>query len=219
MKILTYFQYTSTMAVVRQKNSSHVIRTKQQLAPLASSARQEIVDMLSQMGTVPVAELAAALGRPADAIYYHLRALERAGLVIHSGNRKQGKRKAALFCTVSPDLKLLYRVGPEGNAREITAIVSSMLRLGARDFRRALQRGGATVSGPRRELWALRRAGWLTPGEIVGVNRSIESLASAVSKPRGKGRLYAITVVLTPVDHGRGKGIAPRHIRRNGRSR
>jgi DNA-binding transcriptional ArsR family regulator len=175
--------------------------------------------MLSQMGTVPVAELSAALGRPADAIYYHLRALERAGLVIRAGSRKQGKRQAALFRTISPDLSLEYQVGPKGNAREITAIVSSMLRLGARDFRRAFQRGGATVSGPRRELWALRRAGWLTPEEMIKVNRSIESLASAVSRPRGKGRLYAITVVLTPVDHRRGKRSAPRHIRRNSRSR
>jgi hypothetical protein len=35
----------------------HVVRTKKQLAALVSGARQEIVDVLSQMGTVSVAEL------------------------------------------------------------------------------------------------------------------------------------------------------------------
>jgi DNA-binding transcriptional ArsR family regulator len=63
----------------------HVVRTKKQLAALVSAGRQEIVDVLSQIGTVSVAELAAALNRPADAIYYHLRVLKRAGLVIHAG--------------------------------------------------------------------------------------------------------------------------------------
>jgi DNA-binding transcriptional ArsR family regulator len=195
----------------------HVVRTKKQLAALVSGARQEIVDVLSQMGTVSVAELAAALGRPRDAIYYHLRVLKRAGLVMHAGDRGHGRRREELFCTVSPDLRLAYRVGGGGNAPAITAIVGSMLRLGTRDFRRAFQTGDVNVSGSGRELWALRTTGWLKPEEMVRVNQSIESLAHAVSKPRGKGRLYAITVLLTPLDHrARRNGTkAIRHKERN----
>lgn len=165
-----------------------------------------------------MAELATALGRPADAIYYHLRLLKRAGLVMHAGNRNQGKRQEELFRTVSPDLKLEYKVGRAGNTREITAIVGSMLRLGARDFRRAFQKGDAKVSGSRRELWALRATGWLRPEEIVKVNRSIKSLAMAVSKPCGKGRLYSITVLLTPLDH-RGRGAGAKFVPRKERHR
>ena len=185
------------------KRSSHIIRSKKELTSLASSARQEIVDVLSQMGTISVAELAAALGRPAVAIYYHLHVLKRVGLVIHAGNRNKGKRQEELVRTVSPDLKLDYQPGRRGNTREITAIVGAMCRLGARDFRRAFQRDDVRVVGSQRELWALRTTGWLTREEIVKVNRYIKTLASAVSKPRGKGRLYAITVLLTPLDHRR----------------
>jgi predicted transcriptional regulator len=49
------------------------LRRLPQLAALATAARQEIVDVLEQMGTVSVAEMAGALGRPADALYFHLR--------------------------------------------------------------------------------------------------------------------------------------------------
>ena len=186
---------------VKPASHCHVIKTKKELAALVSGARQEIVDVLSQMETPSVAELATALGRPADAIYYHLRILQRAGLVVCAGSRNHGKRQEQLFRTISPDLRLAYKIGKRGNVREITAIVRSMLRLGARDFRDAFHGGDAKVSGRGRELWALRTTGWLKAEEVVKLNRSISSLARAVSKPRREGRLYGITVLLTPLDH------------------
>ena len=140
--------------------NAYFVRAKKQFAALASSARQEIVDVLSQMGTVSASELASVLGRPADAVYYHLRVLKRVDLVLHAGYRNQGRRREELFRTVSPDVRLQYETGSGGNVREVTAIVGSMLRLGIRDFRRAFQSGNSRVSGSRRELWALRTTGW-----------------------------------------------------------
>jgi hypothetical protein len=72
-----------------------------------------------------------------------------------------------------------------------------MLRMGIRDFRRSFQGTDVIVSGPYRELWALRKTGRLTLADIAGVNRSIERLKRAVSKPHSRGRLYGITVLLT----------------------
>jgi DNA-binding transcriptional ArsR family regulator len=173
-----------------------VISKDDQLRALASSARQEIVDVLSRMGTASIAEIAAALGRPADALYYHLRELVRVRLVVRSV-RKRGGREEALFRTVAPMLELRY--GSPLTPR----IISSMLRLGARDFRRAFASGAVSTAGPRRELWALRTTGWLTPGDVAGVNRGMRALRDAVSRPRRPGRLYAITIVLTPLDRSR----------------
>ena len=47
---------------------NYIIRSKRQMRALAASTRQEILDVLPRMGTVSVAELATALGRPADAL-------------------------------------------------------------------------------------------------------------------------------------------------------
>src|SRR5215470_720723 len=112
----------------------HVIRSGSQLKALASAARQEIVDVLSGLGSVTVAELAATLGRPADALYYHLKVLVRAGLVVQEESDKASGRPEAKFRTVAPELQLEYSSSDVRRVRSTCAIVSSMLRLGTRDF-------------------------------------------------------------------------------------
>jgi len=185
---------------MEKRSKEHVISSKPQLSALASAPRQEIVDVLSRMGTVTVADLAATLGRPADALYYHLRVLVRVGLVVAVESEKTQGRRETSFRTVSPELHLEYSSTDRSRVRSTSAIVSSMLRLGIRDFRRSLAAGTARLAGPRRELWALRATGWLAPDEIEQVNGKMQSLRDAVWKPKGKGRLYGITILLTPLD-------------------
>ena len=185
---------------MRKRSKVHRIESSTQLRTLASAARQEIVDVLSRMGTVTVAELAATLGRPADALYYHLRVLVRAGLVVPERAERKRGRDETLFRTIAPELQLEYSSTDPKRVRSTSAIVSSMLRLGMRDFRRSLAAGTARLVRPGRELWALRATGWLTPDDIEQVNGKMQTLRDAVWKPKGKGRLYGITILLTPLD-------------------
>jgi len=178
-------------------DQGHFIRSDAQLKALASAARQEIVDVLSRMGTVTVADLAATLGRPADALYYHLRVLLRSGLVVEA---KSGASREARYRTVAPELHLEYSSTDAKRVRETSAIVSSMLRLGIRDFKRSLVAGTAKLAGPERELWALRATGWLEPKQLHSVNMQIQQLRDSVWKPKGPGRLYGITILITPLD-------------------
>jgi DNA-binding transcriptional ArsR family regulator len=180
---------------------NYVIRSKRQMRALAASTRQEIVDVLSRMGTVSVAELATALARPADSLYYHLRILKRVGLVLSAGSRRLAGRSEALFRAVAPELSLCYQLGRKGNGREVNAIIASMLRLGIRDFGESFETATAAVSGPNRELWGLRVTGWLTQDQIAEVNRHIRRLMQIMATPGRNGRLYAVTVVLTPLAH------------------
>ena len=185
------------------KAERYIIRNEKQLAVLAAAARQEVADVLAEMGTVSISEIAATLGRPADSLYFHIRALRKAGLVKQAGYRLRRGRKEALFRTVAPDLCLHYEPSNAANRLAVTAIVSSMLRLGIRDFQRAFNRADAIVSGPKRELWAVRKTGRLSLAQITALNRSIEQMRRDVSNPQGRGRLYGITILLTPLDHRR----------------
>jgi DNA-binding transcriptional ArsR family regulator len=177
----------------------YIIRSKRQMRALAASTRQEIVDVLARMGTVSVAELATALGRPADSLYYHLRILKRVGLVLSAGSRQLNGRPEALFRAVARELSLRYELGKRGNGSEINAIVASMLRLGIRDFSRSFETADTSVAGPDRELWALRTTGWLSQDQIAEVNRYIEKIMHVMAAPGRNGRLYAVTIVLTPL--------------------
>src|SRR5580700_3502221 len=151
------------------KSNRHLVKDKPQLAALASGVRQEIVDVLPRLGTVSVAELARALDRPPDALYYHIRALLRVGLVVEVGSSRDGRRREALYRAVAPQLEL--RLEPRTPAREAaaSAIVTSMMRMGIRDYQRAIGREDFVVSGPDRDVWALRTTGWLTPEKVKKV--------------------------------------------------
>lgn len=178
---------------------NYIIRSKRQMRALAAPTRQEIVDVLPGMGTVSVAELATALGRPADSLYYHLRMLKRVGLVLSAGSRRLNGRRETLFRAVAPEMSLCYELGRKGNGSQVNAIIGSMLRLAMRDFSNSFKSGEASVSGPNRELWALRKTGWLSQEQIGEINRYIEKLMHVMAAPGRKGRLYATTIVLTPL--------------------
>lgn len=184
-------------------SSLHVIASKKQLTALTSAARQEILDVLTQMGTASVAELAATLGRPPDALYYHLRILVRAKLAENVGHRKAGRRQEALFRAVASELRIDYELSRRSHKKTLTAVVSSMLRLGVRDFRNAVRNEAVIVAGKHRELWALRRTGWLTKTDLVEIVESVERLAQSVARPSGIGQLYGITILLTPLNRRR----------------
>ena len=178
---------------------NYIIRSKRQMRALAAPTRQEIVDVLPRIGTVSVAELATTLGRPADALYYHLRILERVGLALRAGSRRVNGRRETLFRAVAPEMSLHYELGRKGNGSQVNAIIASMLRLGIRDFSNSFQSADASVSGLTRELWALRKTAWLSQDQIAQINRCIEKLTHVMAAPGRKGRLYAVTIVLTPL--------------------
>jgi predicted transcriptional regulator len=184
-------------------NSIYVIASKKQLSALTSASRQEILDVLTQMGTVCVTELAATLGRPPDALYYHLRILQRVGLIEKIGERKTTRRQEALFRAIARDLRIDYDLARRKDEKTLSAVAASMLRLGIRDFRRAIRNRSVIVSGEYRELWAARKTGWLRKGDLPSLLESIERTAQSVARPSVEGQLYGITILLTPLNRRR----------------
>ena len=187
------------------KSKTYVIRDDKQMTSLRAASRQETLDALASMGPVSVPELAAVLGRPPDSLYYHIRILQKVGLVQDAGVRECEGRKERLVRAVAPDLRLSYVPGSGGNAEEVTAIVDSMLRLTSRDFEDAFQNENTVVEGPDRELWAARTIGWLTKDQLVEMNRRITQLLQMMitSPPRSGEQLFALSVVMTPLQRSK----------------
>src|SRR4029450_2776353 len=96
---------------------TRLIAAPAQVAALLSPVRQEILDALARLGTASIADIAATLGRPADALYYHLRELVRVRLVVRSVSTRTG-RGEALFRTIAAMVVLDYGAAlPPGTAR------------------------------------------------------------------------------------------------------
>lgn len=173
-----------------------------QIRLLASPVRQEVVDTLAALGgEAEVGELAEHLGRSADGLYYHLRALTAGGLLEETERLpRRGRRFRLVGCGNTP-LRLAYNLGANGNAEELQGFADGLLQVAGRDFRSALDEGLATVAGPQRELWASRSKGWLSPSDLAEVNALLCRLGDLISQPRTvqRDKLISLAFFLAPV--------------------
>lgn len=174
-----------------------------QIRLLRSPVRQEIVDTLAALGgEASVGALAEQLGRPADGLYYHLRALTKGGLVTEVAGPDGGERLYRLAGDGNEPLRLAYASGPQGNLSELSPFARGLFKIAIRDFEDALGTEGVVVDGRRRELWVSRNKGWLSPEELEEVNALLERLSTLTSQPkaRGRTRLMSFAFVLSPVN-------------------
>ena len=191
-----------THPITEKVSSTHPVESAQQIRALASTVRQELIDALQALGTASVPELAKQLGRPADALYYHLRALQRVGLVRKVGHRQQARHVEALYSTVAPEqsLKLSYKTGPIAENAALKQLVGSMLRVSGRAFSTALGDADCVTEGPQRELWAGRIQGWLTSDGLTRANKLLQELGElfAPGQRPVDSRLFALQFLLSP---------------------
>jgi DNA-binding transcriptional ArsR family regulator len=177
------------------------IRDTRQIAVLGSPARQEVVDALQALGPCSVAELAEALGRAPDSLYYHLRKLERAALVVRHGTRTSGAREETLYAT--PGVMVVDH--EPGTAREranVLRLVGSALRIAERDLRTALGSGRAVYRrNAQRNAWGARTKGWLTRAELAEVRAHLAAVTDLLARGKKQpgAELHAVTFVLTPL--------------------
>ena len=187
---------------VRDTASSGTIRDPQQIRALESPVRQEVVDTLEALGTASVREIAAELGRPPDALYYHVRALLESGLLVPAGSRGDGRRREALYALpmAGDALRLAYDPDDPTNVEAVTAVVGAMLRVAGRDFAAGFRPQVAVCEGPRRNLWAARMKGWLDGEELEEVQSLLERLRHLMDRPRRSPdqRLHSLTFVIAP---------------------
>jgi DNA-binding transcriptional ArsR family regulator len=174
-----------------------MIKDRKQILALASPVRLAVIDTLEDMGPLSVAALARTIGVKADALYYHLRILEKRGLVRRVSSADATE---AVFALAAGPLILAYDAKDARNRDAVTRVAGAMVRGALRAFRTAFS-GRARVTGKRRELWAAQQTARLSAAELEEVNRHLRALLetfAAARHPDSEERLYALTFVLSP---------------------
>lgn len=121
-----------------------------------------------------MADLAGLIGRPADGLYFHLRVLEKCGLVRwRDGDRGERREGTVVELAVVP-LRLTYSNDARARAQN-ARIVGSAIRMSMREFEAACAETSVPADGPGRQLWGGRSKGWLTGAEIARLVEHIES--------------------------------------------
>lgn len=184
----------------RARTGAYRIKRPDQIAALESAVRQEIVDTIQAAGPRSAPEISALMGRPADALYYHLKRLVGVGLLVIRATRRTGRRDEAVYDLAGHPLVLDYPVRARGREHPLARLVRSMLRTGERDFQAAVGTDQARPDGDRRNLWAGRRHAWLSARDLERVNGLVDQLVSIMTRARKptQGELCTLTLVLAP---------------------
>jgi DNA-binding transcriptional ArsR family regulator len=176
-----------------------------QIRALSSPLRQDILDAVTAIGPCSVAELAAVIDRRPDGLYYHVRRLVKVGL-LREVRDDESTRGELRLDVPKKGYYLQYDPGSRANKAAILRVAGAMVRSAERGFRRAFDPKVAVVSGPRRNLWASRVRGALTPDELAEVNVLMERLHAIMRCGRRdagdtadrKRSLHELTIVLAP---------------------
>lgn len=181
----------------------------EQRAALASPMRLEILGQFVEGEPMAVAELAERMGRPANAIHYHVRRLVGVGLLKRAGERRRGTRREALYRPAARRIALPTPTRGPGREAALKTL-SAALRMTERDFEAALEAGDVVADGPGRTMTAFRLHARLTPAALARVNRHIDAMLEILEREGGRRRLppdakhhCSLTLALLPL---RGRG-------------
>ena len=177
----------------------HVVRRLGELRALTSVHSHEIVDALSSQGPSSVKELGAHLGRPAASLYYHVRKLVRAGLVVEDRVRPTARRDESVYRLVADELKIDGRFGSSAWRAELQRLARLRLRAVERDFTAALDDPTVVREGRRKELGMRSAQARLTARDLETLNGLLEPVLDFLaSRKPARGELYSVTAIVSP---------------------
>lgn len=174
----------------------HVIRQARQVGALISPFRHHLMRTLSSIGPATVRELAEALGRSPESLYYHLRALERVGLIedrSETGDERAYDTRARLMVTDPSATAPAYLQAYKKSA-------AALLRLAERFFARAVDAQAAAKSRRPKTLRIQQLQVRLDAQAKRELARRLDELVEFLAEAdRGHGsEAIAVTLVSSP---------------------
>jgi DNA-binding transcriptional ArsR family regulator len=178
------------------------VESSEQLEVIASPGREAIIDAAALIGPCSIPDLARALRRSRHSLYYHVKALRDAGLLVETHRSREGTRTTAYYDVPGRPLSVSFDLSTEARRQAVMSLARARMRTAIRDFERACRPDAVTVEGPRRDLWATHLKGWLSEAELEEANRLLTRLiglvgSEAADEISGR-RAYSFSVVLCP---------------------
>jgi DNA-binding transcriptional ArsR family regulator len=169
------------------------------LQALASPVRQELMSHLGD-GPATVTDAARHLGRSRQSLYYHVLALERAGLIRRAGTRGEGRNAERMYAVAADAATARARNLTTTQRGAAVRATAAMLRLTQREIVTAMHRAGAPADAGGM-MMAIRGKARLDAPARERVRELIRDLIGVFRGAKGKfqeERPIALTIVLTP---------------------
>lgn len=193
--------------------TDHVVTKPAQRRALRSPVRLEIIDHLDGGVARSVNDIAERIGRTPQSLYYHVRELEKVGLLVEAGERPVGKRTETLYRLIAP--RILIACNPRSADQVESAVdtAAAAFRMTEREMRNALESGAIAASGPNRNFHVRRARGVLSPAALRDINKHIDAIekitqreqrarSSAGAAADADGVRCSLTIALLPSPSG-----------------
>ncbi|HVO00123.1 MAG TPA: helix-turn-helix domain-containing protein [Steroidobacteraceae bacterium] len=185
------------------------ITRRDQLEAIAGTVRQDIADRLSAMGPCTVAALADALGYRPTALYQHLAALQRVGLVKSQPSRGGRGRPATHYRMIAPLVRWSRAPRLQINREPMARAARALATRAAKDYARGFDVPHWTLEGPGRNHWMFRLVARLSKKRLARINRLLDEVARLAYTPDpGSGPLVSVACLLAPIPE-RARRVAP----------
>jgi DNA-binding transcriptional ArsR family regulator len=176
------------------------IKSPDQLEAIASPRREEIIDTVAQIGPCTVSEIARAIGRSRNALYYSVKALRDCGLLIESHRPAARAKATAVYDVPARPMAVNFSVDTPERRTAVNRLAEARLKQAIKGFRYASAAKALQTEGPARNLLATRVKGWLSDSDLIKVNQLLEQVAEIISEPSSRigRRAYDFTFALYP---------------------
>lgn len=203
---------------MQNREPVHLVNSPAAWEVLVAPARAEIVETIRLLGPCSIAEIAEAIGRPADTLYRHIALLTEAGFLRDAGTRKGDRNIERLVDTVADDFVIDFEddAGVAEN-RAIVATANSFLGAMGRAVRDSAAARQLVFADEQRNISINYELSWLRPEDYQEVRSLIRRLKQIMDdgKTRREGQLYMTLAMACPVTRKRtGRGRKPPAARR-----
>ncbi len=174
---------------------------------LVAPVRLEVVEAMRMIAPCSIAEIAAALDRPADTLYRHIDKLKRAGMVVEAGVRRSGRRFEQVYDLVADDFRVGFKeVSGRTANKAYNDTMQSILKIASRTARDSAAASELVGLGDDRNIIGKIEHAWLTQEEFLELRELMMKvkLYMDARKARREGRLYLAAVIAMPVTRKRG---------------
>ena len=179
-----------------------------QLEALASPVRHQLHQTLDAIGPCSVRELAARMGREPEALYYHLRPMLKAGIVVETGKRQARRRAEAVYDVAGRPLRIDPGVTTPRFLKAIVASATARLRLAERCLRQTIFSSRAHRQGPQRSFRIEQNNVRLTKASLKELNSRIDEMVAFLREHDDPDAEQFQTITIASAWSERGQGEA-----------
>jgi hypothetical protein len=173
-----------------------------QWSAMRSAVRYELFLLMEQLAPCSVSQIAAASGRGAAGLYRHLEVMAKAGILLHAGQQKSGRRWERIYDLNRDSGVPMCDPFTGSGVKDDIKLCNAMTRAALRDYGRAMhaRKGVKDLIKPSciTSLFEITSLDEKSAAEITKLADRIMEIV-VQGRKTGNGRRYRISMMVSPI--------------------